>query len=218
MRYIIKMICLTTLFLITACTSGPTPAEQIYVHLEQAVKLETEFEQQQKPITDLEQQEKELYNQIIELGLKEIEKIKELSAEATKIVDERKARLEQEYESIKQSKAEFDKITQIVAEMKTDELKQEAETLIDIMNERFQTYESLYSSYLTSISLDQELYAMFQQEDLTLEALEGKINEINTSYEQVIQLNESFNSATTQYNEQKKNFYETAGLEVSYEK
>jgi DNA repair exonuclease SbcCD ATPase subunit len=202
---------------LTGCNSGPLPEEQIYVHLEQAVKLETEFEEQQEPMTNLEQKEKELYNQIIELGLKELEQIKQLSAEAIQTVDDRKEMLDQEYESIKQSKAEFDKINEIVTQIEDEELKSESDALIQTMEERYQAYEELYAAYSTSISLDKELYEMFQVEDLTMEALEGKINEINKSYEQVIQLNESFNTITTNYNNQKKSFYETAGLEVTYE-
>jgi hypothetical protein len=205
------------IMLLAGCNSGPLPEEQIYVHLEQAVKLETEFEKQQEPMTILEQKEKELYNQIIDLGLKELEKIKQLSSQATQIVDERKAMLDQEFESIKQSKAEFDKINEIVTQIESEELKGEAEELIQKMEERYKTYEELYTAYTASISLDKELYELFQQDDLKLEVLEGKINEINKSYEQVIQLNESFNSITSNYNNQKKSFYETAELEVTYE-
>ncbi|MBM7659536.1 DNA repair exonuclease SbcCD ATPase subunit [Bacillus mesophilus] len=202
---------------LTGCNSGPQPEEQIYVHLEQAVKLETEFEEQQEPMTNLEQKEKELYNQIIDLGLKELEQIKKLSGEAIQIVDNRKELLDQEYESIKQSKSEFDKINDLVTQIEDEELKGESDELIQTMEERYQAYEELYTAYSTSIALDKELYEMFQMEDLTLEALEEKINEINKSYEQVIQLNESFNTITKNYNNQKKSFYEAAGLEVTYE-
>ncbi|WP_456275659.1 YkyA family protein [Bacillus sp. AK128] len=218
MRLRMVIICLTTIFFVAGCQSGPLPEEQIYVHLEQAVELETDFENQQAPITNLEQEEKELYNQIIELGLKEFEKIKQLSVQAIEKVDERKTKLDLEYDSIKQSKTEFDKITDLVTGIESEDLKSAAESLIQTMEKRYQTYEELYAAYTASITLDKELYAMFQQEDMTLEALEAKITEINNSYEQVIQLNESFNTVTTDYNEQKKAFYETSGLEVTYEK
>jgi prefoldin subunit 5 len=217
MRFVSIIICLISIMVLSACKSGPIPEEQIYVHLEQAVKLEAEFENQQDPIVSLEQKEKEIYNQIIALGLKEMDQIKQLSSEALTIVDERNSRLDQEYESIKQSKNEFDKITELIDTIESEESRDLADALMSLMTERYLSYEKLYTAYSTSITLDQELYSMFQKEDLTLEELEAQIDLINKSYEQVISLNDTFNKLTTDYNDTKKSFYEAAGIEVTYE-
>jgi prefoldin subunit 5 len=217
MRFVSIIFCLISIMVLSACQSGPIPEEQIYVHLEQAVKLEAEFENQQDPIVSLEQKEKEIYNQIIALGLKEIDQIKQLSSEALTIIDERKSRLDSEYESIKQSKNEFDKTTEIIETIESEETRILADDLKSLMNERYLSYEELYTAYSTSITLDQELYSMFQKEDLTLEELEVQIDQINKSYEQVISLNNTFNKLTTDYNNKKKLFYEAAGIDVTYE-
>jgi predicted patatin/cPLA2 family phospholipase len=163
----------------------------------------------------LEQKEKELYDKIVALGLKEIDEIKQLSAEAIKVVDERRSRLEKENESIQLSKAEFEKSTEIVNEINDEELKNEATALLKLMTDRYTAYNKLYDAYSISLAHDKELYIMFQSEDLTLEQLELQIESINRSYEEVISLNETFNSLTSEYNEKKKEFYQKAGLEVS---
>lgn len=217
MKYALIVISIVCTFL-SACKSGPLPEEQIYVHLEQAVKLEAEFENQQDPLVSLEQKEKELYDEIIGIGLKEMDRIKQLSTEALAIVEERKSRLENEYESLKQSKAEFDKTAELISKIESAESKKQAEVLVTIMTERYHAYENLYSAYSNSITLDKELYSMLQREDLTFEELEAQIQKINKSYEQVITLNEEFNRLTTDYNNKKKAFYEIAGIEVTYDK
>ncbi|MFZ3588116.1 YkyA family protein [Bacillus sp. DJP31] len=217
MKYVLIILGLLSI-LLSACQTGPLPEEQIYVHLEQAVKLEAEFENQQDPIVELEQKEKELYDQIIELGLKELDQIKKLSTDALSLVADRKSRLEKEYESIKQSKIEFDKTAEIVEQIDAEQPKLLANEVVGLMNERFLAYEELYKAYSSSITLDEELYKMFQREDLKLEELESQIEKINKSYEQVITLNETFNKLTTEYNNQKRTFYEAAGIAVTYGK
>jgi chromosome segregation ATPase len=216
MRYIIVVILLIT-FLLTGCESGPTPAEQIYVHLEKAVELEAEFENQQDPMVNLEQKEKELYDQIIALGMKEIDKIKQLSNEALTVVEEREMRLQQERESINLSRIEFKKTVDIISLIEDEKVKEMANQLTELMNNRYNSYEELYEAYSASITLDKELYQLFQKEDLTLDELEQQVEKINKSYEQVITLNETFNQYTTEYNTIKKDFYNSAGIEVSYE-
>ncbi len=217
MRYILIFIGLMSILLTAACQSGPSLEEQIYVHLEQAVKLETEFEEQQNPIVNLEQKEKVLYDQIIDLGLKEMDQIKQLSIEALALVEERQSRLEKEYESLKQSKVEFDKIYDLVEQIETEQTKVLSKKIVELMNSRYQAYDELYSVYSTSIKLDQELYKMFQREDLKLEELEEHIDKINQSYEDVIAVNTKFNNLTEEYNEKKKLFYEAAGIAVKYD-
>ncbi|MBM6617604.1 YkyA family protein [Bacillus suaedaesalsae] len=202
---------------LSACQTGPLPQETIYSHLEQAVKLETGFENQQTEMIRLETKEKEIYDQIMTLGLKEIEKIKQLSTEALVITEERRTGLSTEYESMQQSKQEFEKIINIVEEVEEEQLKKSAKALVELMNTRYSTYEELYKAYGKSIEFDKELYIMFQNKDLTLEQLEEQIQKVNGSYESVLALNEKFNKITNEYNEKKRMFYEDAGLNITLE-
>jgi hypothetical protein len=205
------------LLIIAGCNNGPTPEEEIYTVLEEVVKLEDTFKEQQNPLVELEQKEKELYDEIISLSMKEFDKIVTLSTEAQTVVEERKERIDSEYESIKESKAKFDTVIQAVEKLENEALKQDAMNLIDIMNNRYTSYDDLYESYNEAVLYDKELYELFQDEELDIEDLQAQIDMINNSYDKVIAANEKFNEYTENYNQAKINFYENAGLDVVYE-
>ncbi len=203
-------------FLLMGCKGGPSPEEKIYETLEEVVAVEKDFEEQQDPLVELEKKEKELYDEILTLGMKEFDQILTLSNEALTIVADRESKINNEHESIKASKKEFQKIDTFISEIKEDSLKEEADGLVSLMNERYGSYEELYSSYTEAIGHDKKLYEMFQNEELTLEELEQQINLINSTYEKVVAANEEFNKLTDQYNKAKVSFYKNAGLEVVF--
>nr|WP_306798598.1 YkyA family protein [Oceanobacillus saliphilus] len=204
------------LALLTAC-SGQSTEEQIHSHLEEAVVLEAEFEDQQSVITDLEVQEQEIYNQIIDLGMDDFDQITELSNQAIGIIDQREEEIDVEKQSIEASHEEFAKIEDLITNIENTEVQDKANSMYDVMNNRYRSYGELNEAYVTSLELERELYTMLQQEDIEQEELTAHINSINDSYERVLQSNDEFNNYTVEYNALKKEFYEAAQLEVSYE-
>lgn len=196
---------------------GLSAKEEIYNHLEKAVSLESVFEQQQQPLVELETKEQELYEKIIGLGMSQFEEIKVLSQQALEIVNERKSRIDKEKESINASRQEFLLIEPKVESLKDEKIKEDAKILINTMNERYQTYDKLYNYYQDAIALDQKLYEMFQNKELTLQQLEDQVKKINEMYEKVMKANQKFNELTDTYNVKKKEFYQAAELEVVFE-
>ncbi|WP_254434149.1 YkyA family protein [Halobacillus sp. Marseille-Q1614] len=216
MRYLkLLTLLMAAPFLLVACSGEPK--EQMYDSLEEAVKQEETFREQQKPLQELEAEEEEIYNQIVELTSEETEEINKLSEEALSIVNERSKLLEKEKESIEAAKEEFDKAEGAAEDLESDAAKEAADKLIEKMDQRYKAYQELYDHYQTALSLDKELYEMLQNEDLTKDDLQAKVDEINESYSAVIEANEQFNQYTTEYNDLKKGFYEAAELDVSYE-
>src|SRR5690606_34136918 len=171
--------------MLSGCVSGPTPEEEIYETLEHVVSVEKDFEKQQDPLVDLEKKEKEIYDQLISLSMNDYDKIVNLADEALSIVDEREEHLQNEKESINKSKEEVEKVDSIIKEIKDADLKQEVSDLINVMEERYTSYDKLFESYSNALQLDRSLYEMFKNKDLTLEELEDQINKINDMYEQV---------------------------------
>nr|WP_237417245.1 YkyA family protein [Halobacillus litoralis] len=202
----------------TGC-SNQEPEEQIYEHLEEAVSQEETFREQQEPMVELEEKEQQLYDEIIALNMDQFDQIKEKSEEAAGIVEERRNKLELEKESIDAAKAEFDEIKSPVEDLgeENEEARDKAQELIDVMEKRYSTYEELYNAYDEALTLDAELYEMTQKEDLKEEDLKAQVEQINESYNQVIEKNEAFNQYTDEYNTLKKELYETMELEVTYE-
>jgi chromosome segregation ATPase len=193
----------------------PKPEEKVYDVLENVVEKEKNFEKQQEPLVRLEKREKELYDKIINLGMKDFEEIKKLSDEASSIVDQRKNHMEKEQKSIQASKKEFESLSPIIEEIESQKLRDKAKKLHEIMMGRYKIHDTLYEDYSKALKLDKELYAMFKKEDLTLEQLETQISEINEMYEKILSSNKHFNEKTKEYNEAKLDFYREAGLEIN---
>jgi hypothetical protein len=212
----VVFLCVCMSFLLMGCLGGPTPEEQIYETLEKVVKVEKDFEEQQNPLVELEKKEKELYDEILTLGMKEFDQIVSLSNDALAVVGDRETRINNEQKSIEASKKEFQKVDALISEIKEDSVKEEANELVSLMNERYESYEDLYTVYKEAIEHDKKLYEMFQNEELTLDELEQQITLINETYEKVVAANETFNKLTDQYNKAKVTFYQNAGLEVVF--
>ncbi|RBP95062.1 putative cell-wall binding lipoprotein [Cytobacillus firmus] len=204
-------------FILTGCMNSPDPEEKIYDVLENVVAKEKDFEKQQEPLVKLEKREKELYDKIINLGMKDFKEIKKLSDEASSIVEQRVTHMEKEQESIQASKKEFETLSPTIEEIEDKKLKDKAKELYEIMMDRYKIHDTLYKDYSKATQLDKELYAMFKKEDLTLEQLEGQVSKINDMYEKILASNKQFNEKTKEYNEAKLNFYKEAGLEIKTE-
>ncbi|APH05417.1 YkyA family protein [Bacillus weihaiensis] len=215
MKKLMNVSILTTLLLVilVGCL-GPSPEETIYQKLEKVVSLEESFQEQQEPLLALEKEENELFNQIMDLGMKEFDQVVSLSNQALEMIDEREEKMQVENESIMASKEEFKGITLEMEKIEDEDTLEILENLQTTMENRYDSYETLYNHYSTSIKLDKELYEMLQNEELTMEELEEQISKINDSYEKVMNENEIFNGYTEEYNQLKTDFYQIAGLNV----
>jgi peptidoglycan hydrolase CwlO-like protein len=211
--YILFIIAIVIIF--TGCAKQKTPVEKMYDVLEKVVASEKEFEAQQDPLVTLEKKEKEIYDQIIELGMKEYEQIVKLSDEALTLADKRKEHMENETNSIKESEQKFKGVKDLKGEFEDPDLTKLANELYEIMNQRYQAHEVLYDEYSQALTFDKELYVMFKNKDLPLEDLEAQVNKLNKTYKNIFDANENFNKLTEQYNDKKTLFYQKAGLKSS---
>lgn len=207
-------ILLTMLLLIPIILNGciGKPEEKIYKKLEDVVKLEEVFKNEQKPLVKLEQQEKKLYDQMIESGYKEHDKIIKLADKAIELSEKRKEHLNTERGSIVAAEKNFKTVEKQIEKLNKPSLKKEGQELYSIMMERYKVHERLYDKYRTAIRKDQNLYAVFKDKHATLEQIQTKIDDTNRVYQQVYELNNQFNKLTERYNKMKIKFYEDAGL------
>ncbi|MEK3887123.1 YkyA family protein [Bacillus sp. FSL K6-3431] len=211
-----KKIIITTCMLIMAVimSACSAPEENIYQTLEDTVGKESNFEQQQKPLTELEIAEKALFDEIMELGMKDFEKISQKADEGLANLDKREALLKKEKESIDASKETFSKISEEVSNLEEDNIKKEAENLQNVMKKRYESYDNLYSSYIEGIGEDRKTYEMIKDKELRMEDLQTQIETTNKVYENVFEANSQFNEQTEKFNKAKAKFYKEAGIKV----
>ncbi|MBS4212010.1 YkyA family protein [Bacillus sp. FJAT-29953] len=212
-RYVLFIFAL--ILILSGCTNEKDPTKEMYDVLEKVVAKEKGFEEQQEPLVSLEKKEKALYDQIIKLGMKEYEQIVKLSDEALDSADKRKELLEKETNSLKESEKEFQKVKKIKDQLKDPEQKKFANELYDIMMQRYRAHDVLYSNYSEALKNDKELYEMFKNKELPLDALEAQVMKVNETYKNVLAANESFNKLTEEYNATKLSFYKQAGIKSS---
>lgn len=217
----LKNICLYIgLILVVALSacSGSSTEQKIYDHLQEAVQLEKGFEEQQDLIVDLEKTEQDIYEQIADLETEESDEIKKLSKQAIESIEERSDKVALEKESIDDSRAEFEKIKELIEKIEDKEVKEKVEEMYDVMMERYESYDQLHESYLTSLEEEKTLYTLLQKEDLTQEEYTDQVTVLNEVYEQVIDKNDEMNKATNDYNALKEEFYDMAEINEATKK
>ncbi|QFT88701.1 Putative cell-wall binding lipoprotein [Bacillus sp. THAF10] len=215
-----KTVCSSAIafsLLLSGCVNGESPEQEIFQTLEKVVELEASFEEQQDPLLELEKEESAIYEEILSLGMKEFDQIVKLSQEGLTLVEQKEAAMAKEKESIEAASAEFEEVKASIEALEDEKLKKEAQSLYQLMEQRYEAYTTLWNHYMEAVEIEKELYGLFQVEDLTLEELQLQINNLNESYDKVNESNETFNSFTEQYNKAKLDFYKQAGLNVSYD-
>lgn len=215
-RFKTIIILIMSVLLLAAC-SGESIEETIYDHLEEAVRLESDFVEQQDPLSELEQEEQALYKEISDLSIEEFDQIVELSEKAIESIEQRREHVGVEIASIEASKKEFDKIIPHVEELEDEDLKSIANDMIDAMNARNDAFVTLHSTYQESLDFDVELYELLMLENLEEPEFTAQIEKVNAKYKEVLEANTAFNEATETFNEQKKLFYKASDLNVTYE-
>lgn len=181
--------------------------------MEDTVSKEKPYAEAQKPLQELEKKEQNLYETIMGLGMKEMDKIQELSDEALKNIDKRKEYIQKEQTSMDEAKETFADASKYIEKLDNTDLKKQAQSLEKTMKSRYELHGKLTKSYLNVLDGDKELYEMLKKEDLTMEQLEKQVTSINKEYEKVSKLNDEYNDKTKEYNEAKKDLYSNAAFE-----
>ncbi|WHY94895.1 YkyA family protein [Neobacillus cucumis] len=206
---------ITTVVILSGCFNQKTPVEKIYDILEKVVEKEKGFENQQEPLVTLEKKEKATYEKIIDLGMKQHDKVVKLADTALEMADKRKQYMDKETKSISESKETFQKIKEYKNDLKDLKLKKALEILYQVMINRYSAHDELNKEYLNALKLDKQLYGLLKNKNLSFEDLEAKVNKVNESYQKVYAANKKFNQLTKEYNDQKLAFYKMSGLKIN---
>ncbi|WP_233269758.1 YkyA family protein [Heyndrickxia camelliae] len=204
------IICISLCILMAGCQSKPE--EKIYQILEETVSKEKGFQSEQSPLAKLESEETHLFEQIMNLGMKDYQKVVKLSDRALLNISERKERMDKEQDSMLSSQKEFMKLKSIISDLQDENLKEEAFRLYSLMEKRYKTHEKLYNAYIKGLDADQKLYELLKQKTVSINDIEAQINSTNKLFSAVMEANKQFNDETKIYNEKKLDFYKHARI------
>lgn len=198
---------------IVACTLASCSHnvhDKIFAHLDAALEIEQEFIESQEKLNELEERDMEIYDALMELDAVDEGRLQSLTDEALQNVSERMKLLEEERNSIIQSKEEFQKIEPLIEEVEKDAIKEKLENLFQTMMERYEAYDEVYETYVESLYLTENLYNHLKNE-AAYTVLYETLEEVNRSYEKLFKANDKFNVLTKQYNRLKQEYYDMMG-------
>ncbi|WP_380086975.1 YkyA family protein [Evansella tamaricis] len=215
-----KLYLVCTAFMLSLFAAGCSEeqvnhVELMYDHLEEAVQIEKAVEDKQGPLTEAENYELELYEQLRDIS--DLAELEEIAQTAIESAEERRSIMEEEKAIIETAYDEFQLSIEYLDEIEDEEVKAQGQAMIEVMENRFETYQELFSQYLLTIDLDIELYSMYYHEDTTIEDLQDQHDLVNEAYQVINDLNQQFNDHTNEFNESKRSFYEMAELNVVFE-
>ncbi|WP_027408291.1 YkyA family protein [Anoxybacteroides tepidamans] len=202
----IFLMFLLALIFLQSC-SILAPEQQVVDTFEQIAKLEDKVNKHHATLVRLEREQTTLYGQITSLGMKQFNKVAELSKEAQTIIDKREKEIDAEHENIKRAHKMLPIAKENAERLHESAIKACALRLINVMEKRYAAYDSLYTHYQKALLLERELYRLFEQENVTLEQLQKQTEKINRVYAEVVAANNQFNDYTEEYNEAKKKLY-----------
>src|SRR5699024_11092251 len=171
------------LLAVTGCFGKSSTEEKIFDVLEETVTLEEPFVEQQEDITSLEEREKEIFDEITSLPSDEMDEIQGLAQEAIEGIEKREGYIKTEKESMDASQEEFDKVPSLVEDVEDEKVQEEAEKVVEMMNDRYEKFEKLHTTYKETLELEKELYTLLESEDSEMSDVTDQIIELNENYE-----------------------------------
>lgn len=211
------VIGLSILLTLSGCLGSASTEEKIYDVLEETVTLEKPFVDQQQDIASIEKREKEIFDEIISLTSDEMDEIKALAEEAIEGIEKREGFIATEKESMDESKKEFEKVSPLLEDVEDEKAKKEAKEVVKVMNDRYDGFEVLHTTYKETLGLEKELYTFLESEEAEMSDVTDTLIELNDNYEKVMEFNKTFNEYTSIYNEQKEAFYKATELNITFE-
>lgn len=207
-RQLVLILFLT--LILVACNKEKDVSDEIFNHLHNTVQVEKKFIENQEKILKLEESEQKLYNDITNLSSEDHRLIKELSIDAIELLKERHKYIEQEKESINESRMEFNEIKPLLDKIRNENQAKLANEMFDTMADRYEAYEEVYERYTESIEHTTELYLLLQEKKTSENKIFAVLTKVNNSYDDVLHATESFNDETILYNRLKEEYYELA--------
>ncbi|WP_312856098.1 YkyA family protein [Anoxybacteroides tepidamans] len=192
--------------LLQAC-SMTAPEKEMMDAFEQIAKYERNMAKQQAALVRLEREQTTLYNEIMSVGMKQFAKVAQLSKKAQMIIGKRRNQIEAEHQNMKRAKEKLQIVKEHASHLRDQASKQRVFHLIRVMERRYAAYEEVYVHYDMALTLEKELYRLFENENVTLKQLQAQTDKINDVYREMIAANERFNDYTEQYNQEKKRLF-----------
>ncbi|MBB4824082.1 chromosome segregation ATPase [Sporosarcina luteola] len=197
-----KKRCITltiSLFLLAGCSFGGGLEKKLSDTMTSLSDSEKTYQETQSELTKLEEKEQVLFTSTMELTKEDSDKVKGNVKELISSVDNRMKLFDKELDSIRSAKDTAGKLKDLIGKADGKE-KEKMERLQELLGKRYDLHSSFAEEYKSLATKQKEFYEMLGQENIEIDQLKAKVEEINDSNSKVKVAIESFNQTTKEVN------------------
>lgn len=200
MRKMIAGLGLAVLF-VAGCSSDEDELLDFYNAFQETVEVEKEIETVSEEFNSLENEKGELQESLQDASEEELPKV---SSELVENTDARIDQLDAEAGVMGESRSRMETSTQYIEEISNETNRDKAESLVEVMDARYQAHGDMIESYKSVLESEKEVFEYLGEEDVSQDEVDERLNSLNGQYEKVEETSAAFSEETGKVNELKK--------------
>ncbi|MCM3710079.1 YkyA family protein [Sporosarcina luteola] len=194
------------ILVLSGCSIGQSTEEQLSETLSKMNESETEYRDTQSKLTELEKTEQKTFAETMELTKEDLDKLRSKIDELESLLDDRLAHLDKEETAIKKAE-EYVGELDAIADKASDSESVQILKLKEAALKRYALHSNFIDEYRKLASIQREFYGMLSSEDVKLEDLKLKVEEVNGQNGIVQNAISEFNEATKEVNSLKEDVF-----------
>ena len=196
------------MLIVSGCSIGVSIERQLSDTLTKMNDIESTYRSAQSKLTELEQTEQKTFTETMELTKEDVDQLRSKVDELKKLNEERLANLDEEESAMNEAKTHIKELEGIKDKASESE-KKSIDELTDTVSHRYELHAVFINEYKKLTSIQKEFYDMLPKEDVQLDELKNKVEEVNTQNEVVKEAITKFNESTKKVNEVKDNVFKS---------
>lgn len=211
-RFTIVCFMMLCVCVLTGCHHDEKLAGSIYTNLEQSALMEKGFVEKQQGLQEEDQKEQVIYDKIMALDIDQADQIKGHIEDVERHNVERKQLLQEVRHSFEKAYKLSLTVKPNVKEIKDDKQKRKATAVVQLMEKRYDLFQSYCKQYGAVLKQDNHLYEQLKDEKMSVKDLDKEITKINQGYRDMEEQKQQFNDYTKKYNQAKVQYYQSSDL------
>lgn len=203
-----KMVSLVAIGMLalSGCSIGQSTEKQLSETLNKMNETEADYRDTQSKLTELEKEEQKTFNETMELTKEDVDKLRSKIGELEALLDERLSFIDKE-EAAMNDAEEFVKELDAIAEEASDSGSGQILKLKEAAEKRYDLHSNFIGEYKKLAAMQKEFYGMLSVEDVELDDLQKKVEEVNAQNAVVQTAITEFNEATKKVNSLKEDAF-----------
>ncbi|MFC3419834.1 YkyA family protein [Salinicoccus hispanicus] len=186
---------------LAGCSSDEDELRDFYNAFQETVEVEKEIGDVTAGFDELEAEKAELQES---LETASREELSEISADLVENTDQRVAQLDEEVAIMAESRNSMEASEQYISEISNESNQEQAQSLVDAMEERYSAHGEMIGSYKTVLGSERNIFEYLGEEDISQDEVDERLNNLNEEYQQVQEDAQTFSNQTENVNEIKK--------------